>query len=173
MDIVYYPDPVLRKSTAAVETFGPELHARTRAMLDTMYTSRGVGLAAPQVGLPLRLLVANPSGDPAVHDQELVLVNPRVIKTKGWDVKEEGCLSFPGIYAEITRHLSVVIEAQDTEGGPLTLELTGFPARVVLHEFDHLDGTLFIDRMTPADRIRVRARLRELEERFKTTRAGA
>src|SRR5688572_17404713 len=148
MDIVYYPDPRLRKSTAAVESFGPELGARTREMLDTMYTSRGVGLAAPQVGLSVRLLVANPSGDPSLHDQELVLVNPRVVKTKGWDVKEEGCLSFPGIYAEIMRNQSVVIEAQDTEGKPFSLDLTGFPARVVLHEFDHLDGTLFIDRMS-------------------------
>ena len=166
MDVVIYPDPVLRRAAEPIARFDDELRARVREMLETMYKAKGVGLAAPQVGWSAQLLVGNATGDPAHAAEEMVLVNPRIVRKKGFEAGEEGCLSFPGIYAEVERSKSVVVAMQDLEGRPVERTYDGFPARIIQHEMDHLTGTLFVDRMSPADRIRVRARLKELEERF-------
>ncbi len=166
MEIVRYPDPVLRRGGKPVEAFDQTLRDTAAAMLEAMYRMQGVGLAAPQVGLEISLLVLNPSGDAADRDQEMVLVNPKIKSKKGREWGDEGCLSFPGIYAEVERFQNIVIEYQDLEGAPQTLKLEDFLARIVQHEMDHLQGVLFIDRLTPADRIRVKAKLLELERAY-------
>jgi peptide deformylase len=167
MEIVLYPDPVLRRRAAEVPAFTPEIMARARAMLELMYQAKGVGLAAPQVGDSVQMLVGNPTGDPAHPEQEFVLVNPRILRKKGNELGEEGCLSFPGIYAEVERSKSVVVSCLEPGGQTVERSFDAFPARIVQHEMDHLTGTLFIDRMSPSDRIRASARLKELEERFR------
>lgn len=163
MEIVLYPNPVLRKKAAAVTAFDDNLKKIAAQMHETMAKAKGVGLAAPQVGLSLQLLVLNPTGK--IQDA-LTLVNPKLILTKGGVPGEEGCLSFPGIYSEIERAPSLVVEAQNADGAPVRLELSDYIARIVQHEFDHLDGILFIDRMSPADRVRVRGVLKNLEAKY-------
>lgn len=167
MEVVKYPDPVLRRGGKPITVFDAALRETAQAMLDTMYTYKGVGLAAPQVGLELSLLVLNPSGDPGDRRDEMALVNPRIASRKHLEFGEEGCLSFPGIYAEIERHRDVVVRYQDLEGKEHEAAIEGFLARIVQHELDHLQGVLFIDRMSPADRIRVRNKLGDLEKRFR------
>lgn len=168
MDIVLYPDPRLRQRNAPVERFDAELATAARQMFDLMYLTKGVGLAAPQVGLNLRMMVYNPEGDPEQPEGETVLCNPRVIRrAKEKEADEEGCLSFPGLYAPVLRPITVAIEAQDLAGKGFELELASWEARIFQHEFDHLDGILFIDRMSPADRTRIKGKLDELESSFK------
>jgi len=167
MDILLYPDPRLRRTNAPVEDFGPPLERAVREMFHLMYATKGVGLAAPQVGLSSRMLVYNPEGDPQEAGEERVLCNPRILgKSRDKEVAEEGCLSFPGIYVQVERSVEVAVEAQDLHGQPFRLELSGWGARIFLHEFDHLDGILFIDRITPGDKVRIKAALEELRDRF-------
>lgn len=166
-----YPQPVLRRKAQAIEEAGPELAELAREMLDLMYETQGVGLAAPQVGKSIQLLVLNPSGDREEKGQELILINPRITRKKGKEWGQEGCLSFPGIYAEIQRAERIVVEAQDLEGQPVEMPAEGFLSRVIQHEMDHLTGTLFIDRMTPAEKIRAKKALEDLEERYHEARS--
>ena len=167
MDIVKYPDPVLRRGGQNVEVFDQKLADTAAEMLEAMYQYRGVGLAAPQVGLEINLLVLNPSGEDSEKSQEMALVNPRVTARKTLEWGEEGCLSFPGIYAEVERHQRITITYQDLEGAEQTLTATDFLARVILHEMDHIEGVLFIDRLSPGDRIRVKSKLLELERSYR------
>lgn len=159
LEVLLYPDPRLRRVSTQVEEFDDPLRELAAEMIQTMTTESGVGLAAPQVGISIRLLVMNPSGE---EGDDHALVNPRITASSGRETGEEGCLSFPGIYASLVRKTEIKIEAQDLDGQAVEWTLNGFPARVVLHELDHLDGILFVDRMTPAERIRWRPRLREL-----------
>jgi len=170
VEIVLYPDPILRRPATKVERFDEDLKQFAREMLETMYRAHGVGLAAPQVGDGRRLLVLNPTGDPAHTEAERVLVNPKILRRKGEVWGEEGCLSFPRIFAEIARAETIEFEAADADGKLAREEASGFLARIVQHEGDHLDGVVFVDRMSPADRIRVKPMLRELEERFREGR---
>lgn len=173
MDVVLYPDPRLRAKNAPVETFDGELAALARAMFEAMYRTEGVGLAAPQVGVNRRMLVYNPSGKAAEPAREMVLCNPRVAwRSRVSEADQEGCLSFPGIRGQIERPIAARIEAQGLDGAPVTLELEGWDARIFLHEFDHLDGVLFIDRMTPADKTRNAPALEELVDRYRASVAG-
>lgn len=169
MEIVLFPEPVLRKKASTVTVFDAELRRTAEAMHGAMAIAKGVGLAAPQVGLSIRLLVLNPTGKP---EDAVTLVNPRLAPHAGEEWGEEGCLSFPGIWAEVARAPSLVVEAQGLEGQPIRMEAAGYLARIVQHEFDHLEGVLFIDRMTPADRLRVRKGLRVLEDRYQQKLAG-
>ena len=166
MEIVKYPDPVLRRSAEKITTFDSELQKTASDMLNTMYTLKGVGLAAPQVGLGLSLLVLNPTGDPSDTDEELVLVNPEVVSRKHLEWDEEGCLSFPGIYAEVERHRDIVLRYQNLDGEDVEMKSTEFQARVIQHEMDHLQGILFVDRLTPADKIRLGSKLQEMEQAY-------
>lgn len=169
-DLTLYPSPLLRRPCPAVEAFDEELSATVRAMFETMARARGVGLAAPQVGLRRRILVLNATGKP---EDALALVNPVLVDRSGPPVVfEEGCLSFPGIYAEIERPERCTVEAFDVDGLALRLELDGFVSRIVQHEHDHLEGVLLIDRMSPADKLRHRAALEELVARHRRA-AGA
>ena len=164
MEVLVYPDPVLRRGGKAVTTFDAELRQVAERMIEAMYVEGGVGLAAPQVGLPRKLLVLNPSGDRKDRAGELVLCNPTITRKKGREFGEEGCLSFPGIHAEVERWVSITVTYQDLVGVEQTLATEGWLARIIQHELDHLDGVLFVDRLTAADKLRVKPQLQQLEE---------
>jgi peptide deformylase len=171
-DLTLFPDPLLRRPALPVEAFDEELRAIVAGMFERMYASKGVGLAAPQVGLKKRILVLNPSGEKAKQD-ELVLVNPRILGRSGAaTLFEEGCLSFPGIYAEVERPESCRVQAFRVDGTPFEQEHGGFTSRIIQHEYDHLEGVLLVDRMSPADRLRNKAALEELVARYKRKAAA-
>ncbi|MFA4986029.1 MAG: peptide deformylase [Candidatus Brocadiia bacterium] len=161
--VIVYPNPILRKKPAPVSKFDSTLAELTEAMFTAMEGERGVGLAAPQVGILLRLLV--------IHYDEYdvpktVLANPEIIESEGMESMAEGCLSFPGIFAEIKRPSVVRVRAQNLAGETVELSASGVLARVVQHEMDHLEGRLFIDLFSPAQKIRFSKDLRNLEKRF-------
>lgn len=157
-----YPAKALRTESREVapEEFGPELEALVRGMIETMYASEGVGLAAPQVGRNVRVFVYDVS--PERNDPRAV-VNPRIVEKDGAEVMEEGCLSVPGLRGKVRRAERVVLEGQAVTGEPLRLEAEGLAARVFQHETDHLDGVLFCDRLSAAKRLLVRRHLKQLE----------
>ena len=159
-----YPEDVLLRKALAVRAdgFGEDLALLASRMIETMRTEVGVGLAAPQVGASLRLVVVDAT---AGRDKPLILVNPRVVDASGRDLAEEGCLSVPGINAKVRRRERVAVEYDTLEGRREGVEADGLLARVFQHELDHLDGTLFVDRLGPAGKMRVRDALRELRER--------
>ncbi len=162
--IVYYPDPVLKRPAAPLDGIPDDIGDIVDGMREVMELEKGIGLAAPQVGLSLRLILVRPGDDPA---DELVLVNPEITRYKGkkeWG--EEGCLSFPGIWGQVLRHPRVDVRYTDLEGVERTLEAEDLVARILQHEIDHLDGKLFVFKMRPSDRIAAKAQLRELEERY-------
>jgi len=163
--LTLYPAPILRQTAAPVAAFDEELHAIVAAMYERMRQSKGVGLAAPQVGLKLRILVLNPSGE---EQDDLALVNPTIVARGGADTLfDEDCLSFPGIYAEIRRPERCTVKAFDVQGRPIEAEYSGFVSRIIQHEYDHLEGVLLVDRMSPTDKLRNRAELEELVARYK------
>lgn len=162
--VLVYPDPRLRERARPVDEVTPEVRRRARAMFPLMYEEQGIGLAAPQIGWGVRLFVVNVSGRP---EDELVLVNPVVVEKAGglWSF-EEGCLSLPGIRGKVERERRIVLEGQDLDGAPVRVEADGLVARCLLHEYDHLDGVLFIDRLSPAKKQSIKRRLRDLELDF-------
>ena len=135
-------------------------------MLDLMYSHEGVGLAANQVDLPYRLIVMNVKSDPSAKDEEHVFINPVITLRKGVEEKEEGCLSFPEINAPVKRSQKIEVNAYNLAGQEVTWKLEGLYARVVQHECDHLDGILFIDRLSPASLMAVKQDLSDLEAEF-------
>ena len=174
MDIVIYPDPRLRKKNLPVTTFDESLGTAAREMFEAMYATSGVGLAAPQVGLNIRLLVYNPSGKAEHAEEEVVLCNPKIVsKSKDTESGEEGCLSFPEVNGQVIRPLNVKIEAQNLQGDTFELELEDWDARIFQHELDHLDGILFIDRMTPASKSQAKPVLEDLVYDYKQNLADS
>lgn len=171
MDVVRYPGPVLRRGGKKVETFDAALAKTAQDMLDTMYASKGVGLAAPQVDLEIDLLVLNPTGDPKDREGELVLVNPEILERKGREYGEEGCLSFPGLYAEVERALRIQVRYQDLQGQVHERRFEDFVARVIQHEVDHLRGVLFVDRLSSVEKMRVKGSLQDMERRAAPAKA--
>ncbi|MBA0599443.1 hypothetical protein Gorai_005663 [Gossypium raimondii] len=144
LKIVEYPDPILRKRNKRIDTFDENLKKLVDEMFDVMYKTDGIGLSAPQVGINVQLMVFNPVGERG-EGQEIVLVNPRVAKySKKMVLFNEGCLSFPRIYADVQRPESVKIDAQDINGATFTIDLSELPARVFQHEFDHLQVLPFV-----------------------------
>ena len=139
LEIRKYPDPVLKKVSEPVTVFDEDLAKFVNVLFASMRVHDGVGLAAPQVGVLKKIAVVEYEG------KSYVLINPRVIDQKGLQEGEEGCLSFPGIYAHVTRPNWVKIESRDLDGGTVTFEGEGYTARAFLHEMDHLSGKLFID----------------------------
>ena len=152
-----YGDPVLRRRANPVEAVTPEIRRLVKDMVDTMYDEVGIGLAAPQVGVSMRLLVV---GDEEGRGTQ-ALVNPAITAQGGTVTAEEGCLSLPGVFAQVTRSEWVTLEAQDLEGQPVTIIARGLRARVFQHEVDHLDGVLFIDRLEPVVRDRIKRRIKK------------
>jgi peptide deformylase len=150
-EIRKYPDPVLRKKAAPVKTIDDDLRRLVDDMVDTMYAEPGVGLAAPQIGVSLRLLVTDITvGEKP--DALIVLVNPKIVSASGRVIEEEGCLSVPDIRAEIPRAESVEIRGWDLEQREVSLKGHGYLARAFQHEMDHLDGILIWDRMSKIQR---------------------
>jgi peptide deformylase len=172
-DLTIYPDPRLRVRAATITAFDDELASIVKAMFERMYASNGVGLAAPQVGLKIRLFVLNEAGE-AGQGEEMVFVNPTITQRVGTpNLYEEGCLSFPQIYAEVERPSSCHVTWQDLAGNEHERDFDGFLSRIIQHEYDHLEGVLLVDRMSPADKARHRHALDELVEDYKATLAPA
>lgn len=158
-----YPDPVLREPAREVELFDADLRALAADMIETMHAAPGVGLAAPQVGVSLRLCVIDISGgeDPAAVR---ILANPEILFEEGSELAEEGCLSIPAFTERLERPLAVRISAQDLEGRPIEIEGKGLLARALRHEVDHLEGVLFVDRLRGLRRERAKRALRRMVE---------
>jgi peptide deformylase len=161
--IIHYPDPRLRKMSVPVTKFDGNLATLVSRIVELMRTGNGVGLAAPQTGVNLRIFACNPSGEP---DGALVFINPELIDMAGKLEAEEGCLSLPDIRVVVHRARRCRIRAQDVTGKTFELEAENLLARIWQHEIDHLDGKLIIDRMDATDRIANRKRIADLEADF-------
>jgi peptide deformylase len=167
MQIVPYPHPALRWKSRDVTRIDDTLRTIVARMFELMYESKGIGLAANQVGLPLRLFVVNVSGDPEKTDEEIVFINPVIRNRSGSAVGEEGCLSLPGLYADVARPEVITVEAFDLDGQPFRVRVDDLPARVIQHENDHLDGVLFIDRIDETDLAQFVTKLSEFNANFR------
>lgn len=158
LEIVEFPAKVLKEHGHSVENFDGELEKLVADMFETMYDDEGVGLAAQQVGLPLRLFVMDCEG------VKVVAANPEIVSVEGEQEGEEGCLSIGKVHAPLRRANRAVLRAQDEHGHWFEREATGLAARCFLHETDHCDGTLFIDRLTPLKREMVKKRFQKLKK---------
>lgn len=145
LKVVVYPHPILTLKATTLDRFGPQEQKLFNNMIDTMYVEDGVGLAAPQIGVSKRILIASPT---LKRGEEHVIVNPVIYQSSGREVNAEGCLSFPGISAEVARAKKIRLRYQDRHGKPHDVELKDFFARIVQHEIDHLEGILLIDRVS-------------------------
>jgi peptide deformylase len=170
MELRVYPDPVLRTPAEKIVDFDGSLKVLAEEMIMTLRKITGLGLAAPQVGVSRRIVLVAPDAE-AGH--EIVLVNPEIIRSDGWEDAEEGCLSFPGIFVKIGRCTRVVVRYHDLQGQSHEMQAEGLLARAVQHELDHLDGRLLVDRMSAIQRVSQRRRLRELEDRFEQRKTEA
>ena len=164
--VILYPHPTLRHASKPLKRVDAELRQVVVEMFQLMYEHRGVGLAANQVDLPYRLFVANPTGDPNQPEHEAVFINPVITDRKGSEEAEEGCLSLPGLAGLVRRPDQVTVNAYNLAGEEFTVPLSGLPARIAQHEIDHLDGVLFIDRLTPTGRLALKEELDEFEVQF-------
>ena len=165
LKIVTWPNPILDTPGDPITKFDDELKTLVNNMFETMYSAPGVGLAAVQVGVLKRLFVMDCSGgkDPA---QRVVMINPEIVSMEGKQDGEEGCLSFPGIFYNVERNLRAIVRAHDINGNEFELDGTELTARCMLHETDHCDGIVFLNKMTPLKRELVKRKIRKL------TRAG-
>jgi peptide deformylase len=162
-DIVLWPDPVLLAGTEAITEIDDELRVVVGAMRRVLFEQHGVGLAAPQVGVARRIMLVCPTGVPG---DDTVVINPEIVSASGSEVGEEGCLSFPGIYGQVPRARTIRVRYSDLDLRPREMELSGFVARIFLHEMDHLDGEVFIDKMLPASRENVAHLLDEQRQQY-------
>ncbi len=158
--IIYLPDPRLRKNSSNVETFDNDLQILIDDMFETMYHAKGVGLAAPQIGINLRLSVIDVVGD---KTQQIVIINPEIIESEGEEVYQEGCLSVPGAYDKVKRASWVKVRALDRNGNSFEMESDGLLGECFQHEIDHLNGKLFVDLLSPLKKSMARKKL----ERYK------
>jgi peptide deformylase len=156
LEILEFPDARLRTVAKPVDRFDDELRQLVEDMVETMYDAQGIGLAATQVNVHRRLLVLDISPN---QDNPRVYINPEIVGSEGTETCEEGCLSVPGIYAEVSRAERITIAAQDTDGQAFQEELDGLHAVCVQHEIDHLDGKLFVDYLSPLKRRMVAKKL--------------
>ena len=169
MQIVSYPHPTLRHKSLPIKRVNAELRELVREMFELMYEARGVGLAANQVDLPIRLFNVNLEGK-ADAGEEFVFINPVVSRAKGSAEKEEGCLSLPELYGPVKRPKQVRVQAYGLEGQELQADIDGLFSRVVQHELDHLDGVLCVDRMSETSRFEIIDELDEFETDFASQR---
>jgi peptide deformylase len=168
--IVKYPHPALRSPNEEItkdEVSSEEVKKLSKGMLKVMYAAEGVGLAAPQVGVNRRLMVYNPTGDSKKWLDETVLVNPKIVEySEAKDEEIEGCLSFPDMNGEVVRSKWIKVEAVNLSGKKIKKKFTGWEARIFQHEYDHLDGIVYIDRLSEETREKVQPRLNELIEEY-------
>lgn len=159
LDILKYPDPRLNELSQPVETFDDELRQLLDDMATTMYSANGVGLAAPQVGRRKRMFVIDLGAQEGQHKKLYEFINPRLSHGEGKIVYEEGCLSVPGIAEEVQRKARITVEYHDRQGQPQTMAAEGLLAVAIQHENDHLDGVLFVDRLSPLKRRMIKRKL--------------
>lgn len=165
LDIITLGDEFLREKTDRIIDFGSEIAVLADAMIDTMRSERGLGLAGPQVGVLKRIFVL----ELPEEGFSRVFINPEIIETsQELSSYEEGCLSIPGMYSDVIRPARVTVQAQDTKGKPFTINAEGMLARVIQHENDHLHGVLFIDRLDEDRRERVLKAYKKREKRSKS-----
>lgn len=165
LELVEYPHPALRRVSRPVVRIDEELRNAVRQMFEIMYEEQGVGLAANQVALPYRLFIVNTEGRPDVGE-EMVFINPQLSRPRGTAVQEEGCLSLPGVRMDVRRPQRVRVKAYSLAGEVIDADLDGFLARVVQHEFDHIEGRLFTDRLSEASAIEAERALDGFREIF-------
>lgn len=159
LTILEFPDPRLRTRAAAVDVdtiTAADFQARLDDMFETMYAAPGIGLAASQVDVHQRFMVIDVSEE---HDAPLVFINPEIIDRQGEQVYQEGCLSVPGIFADVTRADAITVRAHGRDGQPFEMQADGLLAVCIQHEMDHLDGKLFVDYLSPLKREMVKKKL--------------
>jgi peptide deformylase len=166
LSIIRYPHPTLRYRSKTIQRVDAALKSLVSEMFDLMYEHNGVGLAANQVDLPLRIFVANPAGKRG-EGEEIVCINPEVNLPKGSEGDREGCLSLPEVFGEVRRPAKLKFSAYDLTGNLIQRDLEGFLARIVQHEIDHLNGVFFFDRMDQAGRAELEPKLKALETNFR------
>jgi peptide deformylase len=166
LTILEFPDPRLRTKAVPIESFDAALRQLIDDMLETMYAAPGIGLAATQVDVHRELLVLDVSES---KDQPMVFINPRILQREGEQVYQEGCLSVPGIYADVTRANQIRVHALDRHGAAFSIDADGLLAICIQHEIDHLEGKVFVDYLSPLKRDMVRKKL----EKNKRSRGGA
>ena len=152
-----YGSPVLREKAMQVAKVDNEIRELVENMIETMYAEGGVGLAAPQVGVSKKIIVIDTE-----EKGIIVLINPVIIKREGESKEEEGCLSVPGVYSPVKRSYSITVEALDLDENKIRITQEGFLAIALQHEIDHLEGYLFIDRLSPAKRLMIKDKLKEI-----------
>lgn len=160
LDIRTYPDPVLEQEASPVTSFDARLKTLIENMRETMYAAPGVGLAAPQVGESIRLIVVDPTAGEKPGNF-IAVVNPEIVREEGEIVFEEGCLSVPGFNEEVDRARAVTVTGQDVNGKDLRIDAEDFLAVIFQHEIDHLDGTLFIDHLSALKRTLIKKKIRK------------
>jgi peptide deformylase len=165
--IVPYPHPALRYASRPITQIDDDLRSAVRAMFELMYEARGIGLAANQVALPYRFFVLNLTADPAQKDQERVFINPEIVKRHSSIEDEEGCLSLPGLYADVRRARKIKVRAFDLQGTAVELDAHDLMSRAIQHETDHLDGKLFIDYLEPAVRRAAASKIQAFDHDFR------
>ena len=171
LSIIRYPHPILRYKSQPIKRVDRELKDLVAEMFDLMYESEGVGLAANQVNIPLRMFVLNPTGQRG-EGEELVVINPELQLPKGSETSQEGCLSLPGLYGMVKRPKTIRVSAYDLSGNPIEREVDGFLARIFQHENDHLDGVLFFDRMSEEAKRELDESLDEMETDFRSRQSA-
>lgn len=171
LEIVNYPHPTLRFTSRPIKRVDKELRMMAAEMIELMYCHEGVGLAANQVALPLRMFVLNPTGKQG-EGEEMVVINPVIQRPKGREPDREGCLSVPGVFGDVIRAKQIQFSGYDLQGTPLNFTCEGFFARVLQHETDHLDGTMFFDRMPEGARKEIDPLLEEFNFEFRSRQAG-
>jgi peptide deformylase len=159
LEILHFPDPRLRTRAKPVELVDDDIRCLIDDMLETMYISQGVGLAASQVNIHRRILVMDVS---ETRDQPLCLINPGIVKKSGKERSDEGCLSVPGIFEPVERAEKITVTAQDRDGESFSLDAEGLLAVCIQHEMDHLEGKLFIDYLSSPKRERIRKKLEKI-----------
>ncbi len=160
LEIVKYGDPILQKEGEEVTNIDGQMAEFINNMFETMYEAKGVGLAAPQVALSKKLFVMDVSNGKESKDR-IVCINPKIVDSKGTIISEEGCLSFPGIYFEVERPEIVTVQAVDLNGKEFTFEASGYSARCVLHENDHINGRVFIEYLSPLKRELIKKKIKK------------
>jgi peptide deformylase len=169
MKILLYPDAGLRKKAEPIREITEEIRRKAEEMLELMYEAEGIGLAATQVGWPVKLLVKDAPGE---STDEHIFINPIITHREGETLEEEGCLSLPGVFGKIPRAEKVTVVAYNLQGERLEIDAEGVDARVWQHEIDHFSGILITDKMTPDGSVENSIRLKELETAHKEGAAG-
>lgn len=172
LKVITFPHPTLRYCARPIRRVDALLHEIARRMLDLMYEHRGVGLAATQVDLPIRMFVMNPSGHRG-EGVERVLINPVISRPRGNEESEEGCLSLPNVHGNVVRAKTIRLNAYDLAGREIDEDATGYEARIIQHETDHLNGMLFIDRMNEGATVEIEEDVDLLETDFRSRQRTA